>query len=302
VELQVLDLEVLGVERADDLGQIGLARLQADCDTLEGSAGLAEAGKDPCGVLLVLPVDGDDLDGRAADLGLQLGGSALGDDLAVVDDPDPVGQHVRLLEVLGGEEHGDPVVLGKAAHLLPECAPALRVEAGGRLVQEEDPGRVDERESQIEPALHPTGVAADLAVGRLREPHALEQKVTAPGALRTRDSLQRRLQPQVLPAREERVESRLLERGSNRGPDLRPFADDVVAGHGRRPLGGRKQRREHVHGRRLPRPVRPEETVDLTGMNDEVDPVHRARSFLELANEPARDDPMLVSHGCRLVV
>ena len=56
---------------------------------------------------------------------------------------------------------------------------ALRVEPGGRLVQEQDPRTVDEREREVEPPLHPARVAADLAVRGPVEPDALEQLVGA---------------------------------------------------------------------------------------------------------------------------
>ena len=220
----------------------------------------------------------------------------------MVDDPDPVGEDVGLLEVLRRQEDGDAVVLREAADLLPERGAALDVEAGRRLVEEEDLRRVDEGEREVEPPLHPAGVAADLAVGRLREADALEQELAAPGALGPRDALQRRLQAQVLAAGEQRVERRLLERGADRGPHLRALADDVVAGHGRRAGRRREEGREHVHRRRLAGAVGAEESVDLAGVHDEVDPVHGARALLELAHEPARDDSMLVGHPCRLVV
>ena len=124
-----------------------------------------------------------------------------------------------------------PSSLREAADLLPERAAALNVEPGRRLVEEEDARRVDQGEREVEPALHPAGVAAHLAVGRLREPDALEQDLASPRALRARDSLQRRLQAQVLAAREQGIERRLLERCADRRPDLRALADDVVAGH-----------------------------------------------------------------------
>ena len=54
---------------------------------------------------------------------------------------------------------------------------ALRVEARGRLVEEEDAGPVHEREREIEPPLHAARVAADLAVGGLGQPDAVEQLV-----------------------------------------------------------------------------------------------------------------------------
>ena len=104
-----------------------------------------------------------------ADLGLQRLGRALGDDAAAVDDRHPVGEHVGLLEVLRGEEHRDAVVGGQAPDLLPQRAAALRVQARGRLVEEQHGRVVDERQREVEPALHAARVAADLAVGRLGE-------------------------------------------------------------------------------------------------------------------------------------
>ena len=72
-----------------------------------------------------------------------------------------------------------------------------------------------ERQRQVEPALHAAGVAAHLAVGGLRQPHALEQLVAAALALRPRQAVQGGLKPHVLAAGEERVERRLLERGAD---------------------------------------------------------------------------------------
>ena len=66
-------------------------------------------------------VCGNDLDGRAADLRLQRGRRALGDDPAVVDDPDAVGEHVGLLEVLRGQEDGHALVLAPAARPPPRA-------------------------------------------------------------------------------------------------------------------------------------------------------------------------------------
>ena len=63
------------------------------------------------------------------------------------------------------------------ADLLPQRGAALRVEAGRRLVEEQDARAVDERQREVEAALHAARVAADLAVGRLGQPDALEQLV-----------------------------------------------------------------------------------------------------------------------------
>ena len=68
---------------------------------------------------------------------LERGGSSFGGDLPGVDDPDPVGQLICLLEVLGGQKDRHPVLGGKAGDFSPERGTALRVKAGGRLVEKE---------------------------------------------------------------------------------------------------------------------------------------------------------------------
>jgi hypothetical protein len=54
----------------------------------------------------------------------------------VIDDGDPLGQGVGLFQVVGGEEDRDSFV-AKAADLLPQVGPALGIQPGGRLVQEQ---------------------------------------------------------------------------------------------------------------------------------------------------------------------
>ena len=128
---------------------------------------------------------------RPADLRLQRLRRALGDDVPAVDDPDPVGEDVGLLEVLGGEEDRHAALGYQALDLLPERRAALRVHAGGGLVEEEDPRTVDERQREVETPLHATRVAADLAVGGLDQADALEELITAPPSLLARQRVQR---------------------------------------------------------------------------------------------------------------
>src|SRR5437868_1643120 len=73
----------------------------------------------------------------------------IGQDRALVDDPDAVGERVRLLQVLGGQEDRDPVLVGQALDLLPQRGATLDVQPGGGLVQEQDPGRMHERQRQV---------------------------------------------------------------------------------------------------------------------------------------------------------
>src|SRR5206468_9186567 len=114
------------------------------------------------------------------------------------------------------------------------------VEPGGRLVEEEDPRAVEEGEGEVEPALHPPGVARGLPVGGVGQADPGEQLVAPAGPLGPRDPLEPALDADVLPAGEERAEGHLLQGYADRGPDLGALAGDVVAGHAR-PTGGRGQ-------------------------------------------------------------
>ena len=81
----------------------------------------------------VAELEPDDL---RADARLQLLRCAAGDDPAVVEQGDRVGQLVGLLQVLGGEQDGHAFV-DQVADGAPELLAAARVQPGRRLVQEE---------------------------------------------------------------------------------------------------------------------------------------------------------------------
>ena len=228
------------------------------------------------------------LDVGVADLGFQRLRRSLGDDPAAVDDPDVVGELVGLLQVLGGEEDGGAFVV-QPPHLLPDRLAADRVEAGGRLVEEEDARLVDQRRGKVEAPLHPARVGADPAVGGGGEVDPLQQVIGAPAALRGGDALQRRLQADQLAAGHQRVERRFLEGDADR-PAHRPrFLDHVVPGDGGAPAGWQQQRRQHPHGRRLAGAVGAEEAVDLARLDLEVDSLH-CEHLVEAALQPFDHD------------
>ena len=167
----------LGVDAADDVGEPDpLVEPHRELSVAERVAEPVEQRGDPRAVVLPLR---DRVDARSPDLRLQGGRRALRHDAPVVDDPDPVGEHVGLLEVLRREEDGDAVLARQPRDLVPEGRPRLWIETGRRLVEEEHARAVDERERQVEPALHPAGVAADLAIGRLGQPDPDEELLGA---------------------------------------------------------------------------------------------------------------------------
>ena len=134
--------------------------------------------------------------------------------------PTLVGELVGLLQVLGGEEDGGAVVVQRP-HLLPDRLAADRVEAGGRLVEEEDPRFVDERGGEVEPALHAARVGRRRGGRRRaagRPARAGRRRAGGPRAVGS--PVQRRLQADQLAAGHQRVERRFLQGDADRAAHL----------------------------------------------------------------------------------
>ena len=83
----------------------------------------------------------------APEPGDQLAGRALGDDLAVVDDRDPVAEPLGLVHVMSGQDDRAAAVAEVADHV-PELPAGLRVQAGRRLVEEQELGVADQRDAR----------------------------------------------------------------------------------------------------------------------------------------------------------
>ena len=98
-----------------------------------------------------------------ADQLLQLVRRSRDDDLAVVDDRDPVAV-LRLVHVVRRHEDRDVFLATKLADVAPDVLARLRIEADRRFVQEENPGRMEQAARDLKPPLHPAGERAHQAV------------------------------------------------------------------------------------------------------------------------------------------
>ncbi len=284
-QLDVRDVDAVCVDRSHDVGEPEPAS-QPYRDVPRRRERLAELSQELGDARPVFLAMRDRMHARSADLGLELGRRSLGHDLPLVDDPHTVGEDVGLLEVLGREEDRHSVLSPQAGDLFPERRPALRVETRGRLVEEQDARPVNQRQREVEPSLHASRVAGDLAVACVGEPDALEEIVRASASLILPHALERRLEAEVVPPGQERIERGFLEGDTDQRAHLRPFLDHVVAPDAGRPGGRRQQRRQDVDGRGLAGAVRSEEAVDLAWCNRKIDPVDCARPLLVLADEP----------------
>src|SRR6476469_9255861 len=97
--------------------------------------------------------------GERAGAGEQLVLGALGDDLAVPDDDDLVGDALDLVEQVRGQQHRAALV-GVAAEQVAHPTDTGRVEAVGRLVEDEHLGVAEEGVGDAEALAHAEGVVA----------------------------------------------------------------------------------------------------------------------------------------------
>ena len=114
-----------------------------------------------------------DLGARAGD---QLGGLPEPDDLARDDHGDAVGELLRLVEVVRRQQHRLPEP-AQRAHELPGVAARGGVEAGRRLVEEDELRVADERDPEVEPPLLPARERLHLRVALLVEADEVDHLV-----------------------------------------------------------------------------------------------------------------------------
>ena len=203
-----------------------------------------------------------------------------------------------------GEEDRGAQIGPQAGDVLPQVAPALRVQAGGRLVQEDQRRPVHQPERDLQPPPLPAGQRLDqplLEPGQLKLPG---QQLRPLPRLGGADAVQRRLVQQFLDDQAGRVgTAHRLADGLRHVTDLLAHVErvrqQIGARHRGRPRGGPEQRGQHAQGRGLPRTVRPEETDDFPFADGQVhapDRLDRAFTALERSRQPSRLDDR---HACQ---
>src|SRR6266702_2187556 len=208
-------------------------------------------------------------DAVLADARLQLVGRALHHDGAVVDDGDAVAV-LRLVHVVGGEEHGDRLTPPQLVQVGPDLAAGLRVEPDGGLVQEQHPWGVEQAARDLQAALHPAREGAHLAAAPLTEPDQVQDLVQAGGHGVARDPVQLGVEAQVLLGGEVVVQGGVLEDQADAPPHLGLALDHVEAGHAGAPRARPQQRAQHRDGGRLAGAVGPQEPEGLAGRDAEA--------------------------------
>jgi hypothetical protein len=248
--------------RASVAGYLQRQRVMLAERGAEGSFGRIEAR----GVGEVEP------DVSAWDAPLEFFRASDSDHLAVVENGDPVGQFVRLVQLLRGQEDRD-AACHEIADGLPHHAAAARVETGGRLVEKDDARVPDQGHREIEPALHAAGVGLRRLGGRVGQVELVEQAGGAPPAFRPAQVVQAGHQQQVLLAGEQAVDRGKLAGDPDRGPYRRRVAGHVMAHDAHLAAVGVDHRGHDLHGGGLAGTVGTQQRERCSSADRQVDAV-----------------------------
>ena len=206
--------------------------------------------------------------------------------------PTRVAELLHLVHQVARQQHGHAVV-GEPPDQDAHVAHARRVEAGGRLVEQQQPRRAQQRPGDAEALAHAVRVAADAVAGAVGQVDRVERAVDARRRRRRRRSAA--TSSRFLRPRQVRVEPRCLDEAGDAvergGTELqRVPSEQPGAARGRA-----DQPEQHPQRRRLAGAVRPEEPVDVAGRDHQVDVVDRAQLAVDL-REAARLDRQGVRH------
>ena len=203
-----------------------------------------------------------------------------------MEDRDPVGELLGLIEVLRGEQDRGAAV-GELADGLPHLQASVRVEASGRLVEEDHRRASDQAHRDVETAAHAARVGGHPPPPGVVEREAGEQVVG--DSARLVEVPQLGDQHQVLPSGEDVVNGGELPGEADRAPDVGGLRDDVEAVHHGRAAIGPEKRREDLDEGGLAGPVGAEKGEDAARRHVQVD----AAKHLEVAvglHEPSDPD------------
>ena len=162
----------------------------------------------------------------AAELAHQLDLVLDEDDLALADHADAVGHLLGLVDVVRGQDDRHAAV-AQRAHQLPHVAPQLDVDAGRRLVEEQDSRLVRQRLGDQQPALHAARQRHDLAVLLSHSDRSFStfSMCAGLGGFAEESAAERHRAP----GRFERVGRQLLRHEPDHRPRGAVVRDDVVA-------------------------------------------------------------------------
>ena len=265
---EVDDVEAEAAGRGEDLAAGAVARqgelqqgpvlLEARRVVVEQRGDLCERGAEP------------EQQGARTDPPHQGGGAVEGDDLAVVHDRDALAHRLRLLEVVGGQQHRGPLAVD-FPHELPQGVAQLHVDPGGRLVEDQQARLVDQGLGHHQASLQAAGELVHRLLQVRTEIEALDQQL-APGLVGG-VAVVAGVEAQGVVDVEKVVDHDLLVHDADQAAGEAVVAAVVVAEDADLPGVDAGDAGDHVDGGALAGPVGAEQAEDFALLDEERDVV-----------------------------
>ena len=202
-----------------------------------------------------------------------------------------------LVQVGGREQHAHALAFHQPVHDLPQLAPRHRVDADGRLVQQQQLRRAHQRAGEAQLLLHPARQAPRQARSERRKAGHLHQLRVAPGALGARHALQVGVQVEVLPHAQVLVQAEALRHVAQTRLHLERLLRGVEPQHADAPLVGREQSGGEPHQRGLAGAVRADQSHHLAALHAQAHAAQRVQ--LALAGAKRLRHPGKLEHRLR---
>ena len=191
----------------------------------------------------------------------QLVGRAERDGLAAIDQGDAVAIF-GLVHEMGGDEDGDALA-DEAVDMRPEFAPGDRIDARGRLVEEQGVGLVHHRAGEREALLEAERQVLGVGVQIVLEVERLDHRRDLVALARAAEPIDAGEEFQILPDAEIAIEREFLRHVAEPVARVRRGAAQVEAGDAALAAGRLEQAAQHFEGGGLARAVRAEQAEDL---------------------------------------
>jgi hypothetical protein len=177
---------------------------------------------------------------------------------------------LRFLHIVRRDEGGEPAA-PQDRDPVPQLPPALGIEAGRGLIEEQHPGLVQERPSQFQPALHPPRERPHQPVCAVREFRPLQTLRDNGGHPPRPDAIEHGVELKIFARGQPVVQGRFLKDHTHEVADGRRLTHHITAGDPSRSRGRPEHGGEHKVRGGFARPVRSEKPEQFTRSHLERD-------------------------------
>ena len=301
-DFAAVDGEAHAIDRGKVPEAAGEAARHDDRDSVEATAGRDRQPAMAAALLFGQQRDEPLLEGRRARGRLDFGGRPAGENLPGAHRREPV-EPLRLLHVGGGDDHAHGLAAGShTLDQLPELPARQRIDAGRRLIEDQEIGIVDEAAAKTKLLAHAAGELLRQAIAEGRKPGAVQQFGDSRVPLRGRLPEQPAEKLDVLADSEVGVEvlAQALRHVGDARADPEPVGrirhvaaqDECLAGLDLAGAG------DDAEQRRLPHAVWADQARHAAGWDFDLDAVERDRRSIALRDPlDPRDRASALDHG-----